>query len=82
MWPVRVAIFVIVGYLQSIIWLSEYPCVETSSLQFLDHCRLQTWEPVSMQFKGVPVRVFQNLMHLSAVPGMSEEMSEAKREKG
>ena len=27
-----------------------------------------TWDPVSTQFRGVPVRVFQNRIHRSAVP--------------
>lgn len=33
----------IVGYLQTIIWFWEYPCVLTSSLTFLDHTRLHTY---------------------------------------
>jgi len=67
-WPVKVASLDIVGYLQTIIWFWEYPWVLTSSFTFFDHTRLQTWLPVSTQLKCVFVVVFQNRMHLSAVP--------------
>ena len=40
----------------------------TNSFTFLEYIRLQTWLPVSTQCIGLQVRVFQNLMHLSAVP--------------
>ena len=55
-------------YLQSMIWFWEKPCVETSSLTFLDHARLQTWLPVSICCRCVPVLVFQKRMVRSAVP--------------
>ena len=56
------------GYLHTMIWFCEYPCVETSSFTFLLHTRLHTCEPVSMQLSGVFVVVFQNRMQRSAVP--------------
>ena len=37
-------------------------------MTFLLHARLQTCEPVSTLCSAAPVDVFQNLMHLSAVP--------------
>lgn len=60
--------FAMDGYFQSMIWFWEYPWVLTISLTFLLHARLQTWLPVSMLFIWCPFVVFQNLMHLSAVP--------------
>ena len=67
-WPVNTAIFFIWGYFQTIISFLEYPWVETSSLTFFEYARLHTWLPVSTQWRGLHVRVFQNLIHLSAVP--------------
>ena len=66
--PVSVVTLDIVGYFQTIIWLREYPCVETTSFMFLLHIRLQTCDPVSIQLRGVPESVFQNRMQRSAVP--------------
>jgi hypothetical protein len=66
--PVNVASLDIVGYLHTMIWFCEYPCVLTSSLTFLLHTKLHTCEPVSMQLSGVFVVVFQKRMHRSAVP--------------
>lgn len=40
----------------------------TNSLTFFEYIKLQTWLPVSTQCIGLQVRVFQNLIHLSAVP--------------
>lgn len=40
----------------------------TNSLECFDHARLQTCDPVSTHCRGWPVRVFQNLIHRSAVP--------------
>lgn len=39
--------FDIVGYLQTIIWFWEYPCVLTNSFTFLDHTRLQTCQIIA-----------------------------------
>lgn len=66
--PVRVVTFFIEGYFQTTIALSEYPWVLTSSLTFLLNTRLQTYEPVSIALISCICVVFQNLMHLSAVP--------------
>ena len=66
------------GYRHRMIWLREYPWVETSSLQFLLHWRLQTWEPVSIQLRELPLKVFQNRMHLSAVPATKVARSEER----
>ena len=67
-WPVNVATFYIVGYFHTIIWFKEYPWVETISLDVFENIKLQTWDPVSIALIGCNVWVFQNLMHLSAVP--------------
>lgn len=40
----------------------------TNSLTFFEYDKLQTWLPVSTQCNYLHVSVFQNLMHLSAVP--------------
>jgi len=42
--------------------------VLTNSFTFVEKHKLQTWEPVSSDLISAPVSVFQNLMHLSAVP--------------
>ena len=62
------ASFFIYGYFHTIISFLEYPCVLTNSFTFLEYIKLHTWLPVSTQCIGLHVRVFQNLMHLSAVP--------------
>jgi hypothetical protein len=41
-WPVKVACFCMLGYFHTIIWFSEYPCVDTISLTVEDQTRLQT----------------------------------------
>lgn len=66
--PVKVAIFYILGYFQTLISFNEYPWVLTNSLSVLLKIRLQTWDPTSTVFTVVPLRVFLNLMVLSAVP--------------
>lgn len=38
------------------------------SLLFLENIKLQTYDPVSMWLTCYKVCVFQNLIHLSAVP--------------
>jgi hypothetical protein len=40
----------------------------TNSFECFDHARLHTCDPVSTLCKGCPVNVFQNRIHLSAVP--------------
>lgn len=42
--------------------------METNSFEFLDQIRLQTCDPVLTLFVNEPVRVFQVLIVLSAVP--------------
>lgn len=66
--PVKVAIFFIEGYFHTTIALSEYPWVLTISFTFLLKSKLQTYDPVSIEFSSNIYYVFQNLMHLSAVP--------------
>ena len=40
----------------------------TNSFVFLANNKLQTWEPVSIDYNSIPSNVFQNLIVRSAVP--------------
>ncbi len=66
--PVKVDIFYILGYLQTLISFKENPWVDTNSFSVLLKIKLQTCEPVSIDFIVVPSKVFLNLIVLSAVP--------------
>ena len=68
MCPVNVAIFYICGYVHTIIWFNEYPCVLTNSFEVLENIKFQTWDPVSKNLIQDLFKTFQNLIHLSAVP--------------
>ena len=67
-WPVSVDIFYILGYFQTFISFKENPCVETNSFNVLLKIKLQTCDPVSIDFIVVPSKVLRNFMVLSAVP--------------
>lgn len=54
-WPVSSPILTIEGYFQTQSWFFENPWDETNSFWCLDHWRLQTWLPVSIEFKQEPV---------------------------
>ena len=68
MWPLSSAIFTMDGYFHRMSWFSVNPWELSNSRSCLFHWRAQTCEPVSTEFKHVPVWVFQNLMCLSFPP--------------
>ena len=49
-------------------WFWLNPWVDTNSFTVFEKMRLHTYDPVSYDPTSCPVNVFQNLMHLSAVP--------------
>lgn len=67
-WPFSSLILDMFGYFHRHNRFSAYPWLLKSSFSKGDHCKAQTWEPVSTEFSSEPLWAFQNLMHLSAVP--------------
>src|SRR5258708_529274 len=67
-WPFNSFTRAMVGYFHNCSWLSAKPWDERISFSIGDHCRAQTWEPVSMELINDPEAAFQNLMLRSAVP--------------
>ena len=66
--PVNSFTFAIDGYFHKHNWFCENPCDDKSSFSLFDQTNEHTCEPVSIEFKQLPVLPFQNLIHLSAVP--------------
>ena len=67
-WPLSSAISSIDGYFHKISWFSIRAWELNNSVSFLLHNNEQTWDPVLMEFKHVPVLMFQNFIEWSSLP--------------